>query len=250
MANFLTAEQSHQHSLETLEILNQYQDFMDGIKTVADMGCGTGLDSKWFAELVDINGLNRNIQVTAIDSVLEKSALARHPNIQYIQTDYTASELEFGSQDFVWAHDSFQLAISPFHTLSHWWQIMKTDAMLAITVPSNFYVLNHRDRQTVDIEYTNGAYFNWSLGNLIISLATCGFDCRAGHFKIDRQRGWIHAAVYRTDSPPNIQTNWYNLLDSDRLPLTIHQSLMRNGTFKESDLVVDWIDRSQYIASL
>ena len=46
---FRNEEESHQHSLQTLNQLYEYDDFMMSIKTVADLGCGTGKDLIWWA---------------------------------------------------------------------------------------------------------------------------------------------------------------------------------------------------------
>jgi DNA-binding transcriptional regulator WhiA len=36
-----------------LDIISAYDDFMDSITVIADMGCGSGLDIEWFATLCD-----------------------------------------------------------------------------------------------------------------------------------------------------------------------------------------------------
>jgi len=46
---FKTPEDSYTHSLRTLSALYEYDDFMMSIKTLADMGCGNGLDLEWWA---------------------------------------------------------------------------------------------------------------------------------------------------------------------------------------------------------
>ena len=47
---FTNAQASHAHSLEILDALYQYDDFMASIKTLADLGCGKeGLDLEWWA---------------------------------------------------------------------------------------------------------------------------------------------------------------------------------------------------------
>ena len=46
---FQTPEASHQHSLQTLESIAAYDDFMENIRVVCDMGCGNGLDILWWA---------------------------------------------------------------------------------------------------------------------------------------------------------------------------------------------------------
>ena len=40
---------SHQHSLETLNQLYEYDDFMLSLRTMVDLGCGSGDDLAWWA---------------------------------------------------------------------------------------------------------------------------------------------------------------------------------------------------------
>jgi hypothetical protein len=250
MNYFLSPTESHEHSLETLTVLNQYQDLMDNIKTVADMGCGQGLDATWWAGLHDINGRNRNIKVNAIDTALDPGMTMQHPSIQYHTVDFSQTGLGSNSQNLIWAHNSLQYSLSPISTLMHWWDLLTVDGMLVVTLPFNFYVNTHNEHQNVSSVYTNGNYFNWTMGNLIIALAATGFDCRQAHFKIDKQRGWLHASVYKLAATPNPQANWYDLCEKKVLPLCIEEAILKNGTFRDSDIVVNWIDRSQYILNL
>ena len=58
---------SHAYALDTLNILNQFQDFLDNIKNLADMGCGIGNASHWWANLTKHDGTPRDIKVNAVD---------------------------------------------------------------------------------------------------------------------------------------------------------------------------------------
>ena len=40
---------SHAHSLATLNQLYQYEDFINSVSTVIDLGCGSGEDLAWWA---------------------------------------------------------------------------------------------------------------------------------------------------------------------------------------------------------
>ena len=143
-----------QHNVETLTTLNQFQDFIDNIEVVADMGCGLGTDAIWWTSLVDDYGDQRNIKVNAIDREIDKLRNKRHTNINYMESDFSNTGLESNSHDFVWAYNSLQYSLNPIQTLSHWWDIMKVDAMLLITLPYNFSVNDHRDILKVDAEYS------------------------------------------------------------------------------------------------
>ena len=61
---FKSDTDSHQHSLETLNLIANYDDFMDSITTICDMGCGVGLDLAWWATktYLDENGAERREQ--------------------------------------------------------------------------------------------------------------------------------------------------------------------------------------------
>ena len=167
---------SHANSIEALNILNRYQNFMDNINVVADMGSGYGLDALWWANLTKVDGTPRNIQVNAVDLRLEWQSLPRHNNINYIEADFSNSGLKSNSQDFLMAHNSLQFSISPIHTLLHWWDIMKPDAMLLVTLPYNFKIDNHREFQKVNATHVNGSNFNLKIFNFIMILSANGFD--------------------------------------------------------------------------
>jgi SAM-dependent methyltransferase len=250
MFTVINPEQSHRHAVETLTALNRYQDFMDNIKIVADMGCGTGLDAEWWGRLTKDDGTSRNIQVNAIDRKLEWHSLSRNDNINYIEADFSTSGLEPNSHDLVWAHNSLQYSLSPIGTLIHWHSILKPDGMLLVTVPFNFKIYNNKDMLNVNSTYTNGCYFNWTMGNLIMTLVGSGFDCRNGHFKIDKVNNWIQASVYKLPEEPNPYMNWYEMCDRKLLPLSVENSIMKTGNFDDIDIVVEWIDRTQYMLTV
>jgi SAM-dependent methyltransferase len=246
----MTPAQSHQHSLETLNTLNKYQDFMDNLKEITDMGCGYGHDALWFADLIDNQNLPRNIKVNAVDLSIDPQSVQYHQNISYRTVDFTATGLASNSQDFVNAHNCLQLSLSPFHTLLHWHDIMRVDAMLLISIPYNYYVDNHREIQKLDTVYKYNSYFNWTMGSLMMTLVATGFDCRHGYFKLDTASGWIQAAVYKLPDTPKPNMSWYDMCDQKILPLCIEQQILKNGTFKETDIICEWIDHSQYILAL
>jgi len=68
---FANAEASHQHSLETLNMLQEYDEFMESIGTLIDLGCGSGLDTEWWATRVtrEDNPRPLNIQCTGVDQI-------------------------------------------------------------------------------------------------------------------------------------------------------------------------------------
>lgn len=243
--------ESYKHSLETLDILNNYQDFMSNIKSVTDMGSNPGLDAAWWARLKRTeNNSPRNIKVSAVDINLPDTGLPKDSNITYIKRDFSDTGLAPNSQNLIWAHNSFQYSISPMHTLMHWHDILTPDGMLLIAVPYNFSTSNNKDIINAEILHQNAAYFNFSLGSLIMMLIACGFDCKEAHFKIDKEQGWIHAAVYKSKRKPKPNMNWYEMFDLKLLPLCLEESIYGTGNFNETQIVVEWLDRSQYIVAL
>ena len=48
-------QQSHEHSLRTLNLLDGFDDFKASIKHLADFGCGKGLDLEFFAHMRELN---------------------------------------------------------------------------------------------------------------------------------------------------------------------------------------------------
>lgn len=237
-------------NVETLSVLNEFRDFIENIEVVADMGCGLGADALWWTTLTNDEGKSREIKINAVDYNVDTLRVVRHRNITYHESDFSNTDLEHNSQDFVWAYNSLQYSLNPIQTLSHWWDIMKTDAMLLITLPYNFSVNDHRDSLKIDTEYQHNCYFNWTLGNLIMSLVATGFDCRNSHFKIDKDNRYMQAAVYKLAVTPDVKMTWYQMCDKKMLPLCIEEAIMKNGNFKETDIVCEWIDRTQYILNL
>lgn len=250
MAIKIDVKASHLHALQTLEALNRYQDFMDNMQQVSDMGCGLGFDAAWWANLTKQDGTPRSIKVNAVDLHIDPKFVKQHPNVKYMTSDYSQTSIVHNSQDLIWAHNSFQYATNPFITLSHWWDLLKVDGMLLITVPYTFDIHTHREIQNVDVCHEPNTYYNWSLGSLILSLVANGFDCRQSHFRLDKQNGWLQAAVYKLAVRPPSNITYYDMVDQKMLPLSIESAIMKNGHFNETDIVCDWIDRSQYILAL
>ena len=50
MALFKNPEESHAHSLGILNLLPEYDTFLDSLTVIADMGCGAGLDARWWKQ--------------------------------------------------------------------------------------------------------------------------------------------------------------------------------------------------------
>ena len=245
MTQFSSPELSHQHSLETLNCLYEYDDFMQSITSVVDMGCGAGHDLEWWATRTTRDEAARplNIRCIGLDHAEELAMSRKYKNIRYVSRDF---EEPFPPQknkyDVVWCHDSFQYAISPVATLSNWWSAMSAGGMLAVIVP-----------QTTNLEFNVQAYdqydycyYNWTMASLIHALAVAGFDCGSGFFKKNPTDPWLHAIVYKSTHRPMDprSTTWYQLSEKDLLPESAMRSIERHGYLRQRDLVLPWLDKS------
>jgi trans-aconitate methyltransferase len=90
MTQFITAKDSHRHSLETLNQLQEYDEFMESIQTVVDLGCGAGLDLEWWATRTTREDFPKplNIQCTGVDIHTELPIAKAYTNITYQRTDF------------------------------------------------------------------------------------------------------------------------------------------------------------------
>jgi len=241
---FKTPEESHAHSLQTLNALYEYDDFMLSINTLADMGCGTGLDLEWWATRTtrDEVPVPLNIKCTGYDLQSSLPIAHKHRNIQYTPHNFEEPFVTKTPYDIVWSHDALQYSINPLNTLANWWDVMSPGGMLAIVLP-----------QTTNVEFNEQAfiqrdfcYFNWTIVSLMHSLAVCGFDCADGYFLKNPNDPWLHAVVYKSDIKPldPRTTTWYNLCDLNLLPETVAKSAIKYGYVRQQDLVLPWVDKS------
>ena len=246
MSLFPTPEASHEHSLNTLNTLYEYDDFMESIGSVVDLGCGSGLDIEWWATRTTRGDGSRplNINCVGIDTLPELAMANTYSNISYQQIDFegniaTPKKTKF---DILWSHDSFQYAINPVATLSNWWNITSPGGMLVIIVPQTTNIYRHQ----LSVTQESGCYHHYSLVNLIHMLAVTGWDCRAGFFLKQPRDPWLHAIVYKSEHKPRDPktTTWYDLVDLGVLPETAEKSINAHGYLKQQDLIIPWLDHS------
>jgi SAM-dependent methyltransferase len=236
---------SHQHSLETLNQLFLYSDFMYSISTVVDLGCGLGDDLQWWATrtTIDEPPVPLDIKCTGIDLADHLSLTKKYNNISYQQCDFEASidppEKGF---DILWCHDAFQFALNPVQTLSRWWNIASPGGMLYICVPITQRIHRHQ----LDYHLPAGNYYHYSMVNLMYMLATAGWDCRSGFFKQSPNDNWLHAVVYKSSQEPldPKTASWYRLAELKLLPESANASINAHGYLEQQDLLVPWIDHS------
>jgi SAM-dependent methyltransferase len=242
---FRNAEESHTHSLETLNMLYEHDDFMGSIDSVLDIGCGSGLDLEWWATLTtrDDTRESLNINCTGVDLRNQLSLTNRYTNIKYQEADFETSILPGKRKfDVLWCHDAFQYAINPIGTLSHWWNIASDGAMLIIVVPQTA-VMAQRSQAFYQ---PSGCYYHHTTVSLMHMLAMSGWDCGAGFFLKRPNESWVHAAVYKSShAPMNPRTTtWYDLVDKKLLPESAETSILKHGYLRQQDLIVPWLDKN------
>jgi len=239
--------QLDRHSLSILNLIQQYDTFLESIRYVADMGCGTGDDINWWATLMNNDEPQKpyDFKCFAVDS--DAGKLAQVPNLKNIHKINSKFDSEFLFPvpiDFIWAHDSLQYSINPLHTLRMWNGYLNINGMLALSVP-----------QHTGIEYGrqyskgySGCFYHYTPINLIYMLAVNGFDCRDAYLLKRFQDPWIQLAVYKTDVPPMDPetTSWFDIIDAGLLHPSIVNSINANGYLKQEEIVMPWLDKELY----
>jgi len=243
---FRNAEESHQHALQTLNTLYEFDDFMMSIGTLCDMGCGEGLDLAWWANRTTReldNPKPLDIKCTGVDLAPKSRVIENLRGVRYIQHDFE-SELPIGSRlfDVIWCHDTFQYVINPLATLRLWREIMEPGGMLCLVVPQT----TNLEFNTQAFDLRNGQYYHHTLVSLIHMLAVTGWDCAGGFFRKLPDDPWIQAVVYRSEQDPcdARTTTWYDLAERGLLPESAVQSIMKHGYLRQRDLTLPWIDKS------
>lgn len=243
---FRNAEESHQHSLQTLNQLYEYDDFMESITTLVDLGCGDGLDLQWWSTRTtrDDNPRPLNIQCVGVDIIDAVPTIKKHSNSVYHRANFEHNTVipKRIRYDILWSHDSFQYCINPLETLKLWRTIANKDAMLVLIVPQTTNIENRQ----MSFYQLSGCFYHYSIVSLIHMLAITGWDCKSGFFKKNPTDNWLHAIVYKSAHEPldPQTTTWYDLAEKKLLPLSAEQSIEKHGFLKQQDLVLPWIDKN------
>lgn len=242
---FKNAQESHSHSLLTLEQLYQYDDFMASLKSIVDLGCGPGLDLEWWATRTtrDDDAAPLNINCIGVDIIDQVPVVKQYANATYQKNSFENTLWPPPEKfDVLWCHDSFQYALNPLQTLANWYDIASAGAMLAITVPQTTNI----HRRELDFSQVDGVYHHYTIVNLIHMLAVSGWDCKAGFFKKSATDPWISAVVYKSAHRPMdpAVTRWYDLVEKGLLPDSADKGINARGYLEQKDLIVPWLDKS------
>jgi hypothetical protein len=243
---FRNAEESHAHSLEILNLLYEYDDFMESVGTVVDLGCGFGLDLEWWATRTtrDDDPRPLNICCFGVDQVTASPVIKQHSNVtfqcsNFETTQWIPKKTRF---DVLWSHDAFQYVTKPLDTLKIWRDAANSDAMLIMTVPETVII----NRRMVSYTQPSGCYYHHSVVSLMHMLAVTGWDCASGFFRRRTGTPWIDLAVYKSPDDPvdPVTTTWYDLAEKNLIPKSAQDSVNRYGFVRQEDLVLPWLDKS------
>ena len=235
------------HSLSILNLIQQYDTFLESLKIVADMGCGSGEDTNWWATLMNNDDPPQpyNFAVYAVDR--NPSKLAQVPNrknIHKFNSSYDVENLFPVTVDFIWAYDSLQYSVNPLHTLRMWNSYMNTNGMLVLTVPQHTGIEHHKQYS----QGYNGCIYHYTPIMLIYMLAVNGFDCCDAYLLKQFQDPWIQMAVYKSDVAPMdpTTTSWFDLAEHGLLHPSIVDSLNANGFLKQEEICMPWLNKELY----
>lgn len=234
------------HSQTILDQLYEYDSFLDSLTTIADMGCGTGEDILWWANLTtrDDPPEPHNYKCYAIDRDETKlSKLPDLPNLYKLNRDFTELSLPV-KVDFIWSHDSLQYSTNPLDTLKLWNKQMNVDGMLVLCVPQhNGVEFNKYYSRTYD-----GCFYNFTPTSLLYMLAVNGFDCKDAYLLKKFNDPWIHIAVYKSNIEPldPKTTSWGDLADAGLLNEYLTQCIFKYGHIRQEEILYPWLDRENY----
>ena len=247
MALFSNPILSHNHSLEILKVVYDYDSFLDNLTVIADMGCGAGLDTRWWATLEtrDDPPEPHNYIVYAVDQDIRQVEpdIAAIENVTVIEGNFEERVIP-RQVDLIWAHDTFQYAKDPFKCLATWKATLNQNGMLIMAVPQTTY-WDHSRAQLIVSNHSH-QYYNYNLLNLIYMLAISGFDCRDAYFYRKENTPWLYAAVYASEHGPMPGASWYDLAARGLINDSIISSVNRYGYARLEDTIVAWLDKDFY----
>ena len=247
MALFKNAHDSHRHSLEFLNLIYGYDSFLDNIGAVADMGCGWGYDSEWWATLEtrDDPVEPRDFIVYAVDQNidnLDPEILAANPRLIPIKGDFEKTVTP-RKVDIIWSHDSFQYARDPLGTLKVWKETLNVNGMLMLSIPQTTYVQHNR----LVVSTHSHQYYSYNILTLMYMLAISGFDTRDAYFYRKENSPWLYAGVYASENEPvPAHATWYDLMERNLVNESVANSIRKFGYARLEDVVVQWFDKSLY----
>lgn len=235
------------HSQHILNCLREYDSFLDSLRVIADMGCGTGEDITWWATLKTRDDPPKpyNYKCFAVDRDPAKLAQIKPlPNLHIWEKDFTNKHIFPGKIDLMMAHDSLQYSHNPIETLNHWNYALNVNGMLVLSVPQHSGVEYNRYYS----RSYSGCYYHFTPVNLIYMLAVNGFDCNDAYLLKKFQDPWIDIAVYKSDIEPMdpATTTWFDLVETGLLNPSVVKSITKHGHLRQEDIIYPWLDKENY----
>jgi SAM-dependent methyltransferase len=246
MGQFKNHHESHEHSKKTLEILYGYDTFLDSLESVADFGCGYGMDTEWWAKLHtrDDPPEPRNLKTYAVDRDANRfnQNLNSLDNVYFLEADFDSQDVVLPiTVDLIWCHDAFQYVTNPLNTLRLFNEQLNVNGMLVLILPQ----LIHSEYNKINNLGWHLCYHNYNLVNLMYMLAVNGFDCKDAYFTKEPNDPWLYIAVYKSDmAPMNPKTTtWYDLADANLLNASVVDCLNRYGYVRQEEIVTTWLNK-------
>lgn len=249
MGRFNNAYRSHEHSLETLKLIRQFDDFLESVSSVADFGCGGGLDINWWAtqqSYLSDPPRPYNYRCYAIDHDIKQLKLQLPNNVHVIQEDFEKKIILTNPVDVIWCHDTFQYCLNPLNTLRLFNEQMVENGMLYICVPTHRYL----HRGMITSRSSAYQYFDYNLVHLIYMLAVNGFDCKDAYFLKESEDPWIHAVVYKSGVAPMDPrtTSWYDIAAQGLLNASMENCIKEYGFLIQENMIFGWLDKDWHYA--
>ncbi len=243
--SFTSQELAFQHSkTHLLDLFYQYDDFMESIGRVVDLGCDTeALNMLWFANATARDEQKTPLNIKCVGQSSIEKLVPKHNGVSFQKGAPELLSKTKKKFDILYCHDTLQFIVNPYQALANWWNIANKDAMLTIAV-----------KQTTNVEFNMLEYnaqmnykHHYTIPMLLYMLAVNGWDCKGGFFKKIIGDPWIFAVVYKSNTKPMDPktTNLYNLIDdTDLLPEVAVKSIEKYGMIRQKDLVLPWLDKS------
>lgn len=238
---------SHEHSLLTLNLLDQFDDFKVSIKHMADFGCGKGLDLEFWANMHEWDedgnrGRELNFNCVGFDLHAENNVPSRK-NIKYKSHDFNKNDTIWSVPfDVVWCHNVMQTIYSPIEFLGKVNKAMATGSMLYLCVPSTVSMYQNRFQN-----YTPSQHLNtFTVSQILYLLALNGFDVKDFYLRKEHFTDIIEVLTYKEREPLDYRTSWYELADIDILNDNIKELVLRNNILSDQGLITTWLDGTTY----
>ena len=245
MSSFGSPHEKHEHSFKNvLSYMYEYDDFMDSVGRVIDLGCDVeATDMLWWANATTRDETQTPLGIKCVGVNTFEKLNVKHNNISYQNHDIESLNRVKRTFDIVWCYDQLQYLLNPYQALSNWWHIAEKDAMLVIAVPQTVNTEYHIQEYNLSL----GHKYHYTMPQLIYMLAVSGWDCRSGFFKKTPGNSWLYAIVYKSNVEPidPKETNIYKLAEqTELLPQCAVDGIHKYGKLRQRDLILPWLDKS------